>query len=87
MLKAAHRGEWDQLSVLEGDRQQKMGAVTAGDVAPSEAASLAARMQQILSLNQEIAVLVETERRRCGEELGQFKRARQGTQAYKETGP
>jgi hypothetical protein len=87
MLKAAHNGEWEQLSVLEGDRQQKMSAVTPGDVSPSEAASLAAGMQEILSLNQEIAGLVETERRRCGEELGQFKRARQATQAYQKTIP
>jgi chorismate mutase len=64
-----------------------MSAVTAGDVGPGEAASLAAGMQQILSLNQEIADLVETERRRCGEELGQFKRARQATQAYQKTIP
>ena len=87
MLRAAHGGEWEQLAALDADRQQKMTAVTAGDASPSEAANLAAWMQQVLSLNQEIVTLVEAERRRCAEELGQFKRARHATRFYEKTIP
>ena len=82
MLALAEQDEWEQVEVLQRDRQQLMEQALPLDPALTNPDSAAAQIKEILGLDQQITELARSQQKEIGQVLGKLNQGRAATRAY-----
>lgn len=83
ILAAAEAGEWDEVSVLEAQRQVALERIFAGEVnGETEALLLADMVEQVREMDRTICEMAYRERDAIAAELNRLRGGRRQRQAY-----
>jgi len=86
LRQLAAGSKWDQVQVLEAQRQPLIQACFPLDDALPDAERMAEQLRQIIDLDRQVVAMAGAAREEAGEALNKMGRGRVATQAYAQTG-